>query len=362
MKKISLILFALATVCVVNAQKKNDPVLFTYGNASVTKGEFLRMYTKNLSNQKPDYSEKALKEYLTLYSRFKMKVAEANQLKMDTLQTVKNELGGYKNQLSKSYLTDKEVLKTLSKEAYARMQKDIRVAHILISTPRASDDTMAAYKKADSLYRAIMAGASFETLAAQYSEDKESALRNGDIGYITALQVVYPFETVAYETPVGKIAKPFKTLYGYHIVKKIAERPARGDIKVSQIMIAVRKSEGEQGLKNAKEKIDEVYKKLKKGEKFESLVATYSEDQFSKNTQGELASFGVGQMVPEFEDAAFALKKPGDYSEPILTSFGYHIIRLNEKRGVQPFDSISNELAKRIEKDGRMEMAKKNLL
>ncbi|MBK8684213.1 MAG: hypothetical protein IPN26_04090 [Bacteroidetes bacterium] len=80
------------------AQKKAaDPVLFTYGGKPVNKSEFLRMYTKNINNQKPDFSEKALKEYLTLYSRFKMKVSEAESLRMDTLPGIQAELGGYKN-------------------------------------------------------------------------------------------------------------------------------------------------------------------------------------------------------------------------------------------------------------------------
>ncbi|MBK8684214.1 MAG: peptidyl-prolyl cis-trans isomerase [Bacteroidetes bacterium] len=97
----------------------------------------------------------------------------------------------------------------------------------------------------------------------------------------------------------------------------------------------------------------------KKGEKFESLVEKYSEDKFSKNTQGTLASFGVGQMVPDFEDAAFGLKNPGDMTEPVRTEFGYHIIRLIKKTPVRPYDSIKTELTRKVEKDGRIEIARR---
>ncbi len=341
-----------------SSQKGGDPELFTYGGKSVSKSEFLRMYTKNINNQKPDFSEKALSDYLTLYARFKMKVAEAEKLRMDTLPNIKNELGGYKKQLAKTYLTDKEVTEKLVKEAYERKKKDVRVSHILISVPRGSDDTTATFKRVDSIYNSIVAGADFDKIAKVVSEDKQSGKNGGDVGFFTALQLLYPFESVAYNTPVGGIAKPFKTIYGYHIVKKTAERPSRGEIQVAQIMVAVQASKGAEGEIASKMRIDSVYNMLKKGGNFETLVEQYSEDKFSKNTKGTLATFGVGQMTTEFEEAAFALKNPGDISQPVKTKFGYHIIKLIKKTPLQPYDSVKTELTKRIEKDGRIDIAR----
>lgn len=363
MKRILLAL--LLIICtslnplLTTAQKsKGDAELFTYGGRPVSKSEFLRMYTKNINNQKPDYSEKALRDYLTLYARFKMKVAEAERLKMDTLPNIQNELGGYKKQLAKSYLTDKEVTDKLVKEAYERKKKDVRVSHILVSAPRGSEDTTAVYRKIDSIYKVLQSGADFEKIAKAVSEDKPSAKNGGDMGYFSALQFVYPFETVAYSTPVGSISKPFKTLYGYHIIKKTDERPSRGDLQVAQIMVAVQVSKGAEGEAAAKSRVDSLYKALKNGANFEKLVDEFSEDKFSKNTKGTLPTFGVGQMVPEFEDAAFALKNPGDISMPVKTKFGYHIIKLLKKTPLQPFDSVKNEITKRIEKDGRIDVAR----
>lgn len=341
-----------------SAQKKTDPTLFTYGGKAVSKSEFLRMYTKNINNQKPDFSEKALREYLTLYSRFKMKVAEAEALRMDTLPNIENELGGYKKQLAKTYLTDKDMTNNLVKEAYERMKKDVRVSHILINTPRASDDTMAAYKKADSIYNLLIKGADFVNLCQFLSDDRPSASNGGDIGFFTAMQVLYPFESAAYTTKVGEYSKPFRTMYGYHIIKKTDERPARGEIQVAQILVGVRKSEGDAGAKASKAKADSLYKLLKQGKNFETLVDQFSDDKFSKNTKGVLASFGVGAMATDFENAAFSLKNPGDISEPVKTDFGYHIIKLISKTPVKPFDSLKTELSKRIEKDGRIEVAR----
>jgi peptidyl-prolyl cis-trans isomerase SurA len=355
---LSVFLLHLFGTIALAQTKTSDPLLFTVGDIKVGKAEFLRMYTKNINNQKPDYSEKALREYLTLYSRFKMKVAEAEKMQLDTMPTIQGELGGYKKQLSKTYLTDKEVTDKLTKEAYDRMKKDVRVSHILVSIPRGSDDTLAALRKIDSIYQAVQSGTDFATIAKLASEDKQSASNGGDIGFITALQLIYPFENAAYETPVGAVSKPFRTLFGYHIVKRTDERAARGEIQVSQIMVGIQKSAGKEGEMAAKARIDSVSSLLKQGQSFESLVAKYSDDKFSKNSDGKLAIFGVGQMVPAFEDAAFALKNPGDISNPVRTEFGYHIIKLEKKIPVRPFDSVKTELTKRVEKDSRIETAR----
>jgi len=361
MKKIlfslSLVLAALQPAAAQS--KSTDATLFTYGGREVGKEEFLRMYTKNINNQKPDFSEKALREYLTLYSRFKMKVAEAEKMHMDTLPNISSELGTYKKQLAKTYLTDNEMTDRLVQEAYERMKKDVRVAHILVSVPRGTDDTAAAYRKVDSLYKAIQKGADFAAIAKVVSDDKPSGAKGGDVGYFTALQIpAYSFESKAYETPVGGVSAPFRTAFGYHLIKKLEERPARGEIQVAQILLSVKKSEGEAGAAAVKVRIDSILNALRKGADFDRMVDLYSEDKFSKNTKGLLATFGVGQMVPEFEDAAFALKKPGDLSEAVKTEFGYHIIRLVKKVPLRPFDSIQNELKKRVERDGRIDVAR----
>jgi peptidyl-prolyl cis-trans isomerase SurA len=246
--------------------------LFTYGSHPVSKEEFLRVYQKNNTQKKADFSKTALTEYIDLYSKFKMKVSEAEQMKLDTITTLKNELNGYKNQLARNYLTDKEVNKNLANEAYSRMKNDIKASHILIAV-RPNEDTAKAYQKIDSIYKAIISNkATFEGMARQFSEDKGSAVNGGNIGYFTALQMVYPFESAAYNTPVGQVSKPFKTQFGYHIVKVTDKRNNRGEVKVAQIMINTPKSKGQEGIDAGQKKIAEIQQKLKSGEKFETLV------------------------------------------------------------------------------------------
>nr|MBP6455213.1 hypothetical protein [Chitinophagaceae bacterium] len=133
MKKQLGILFLTFIGLSTFAQSQN---LFKINNNGVTKEEFLRMYTKNLSSQKLNFSSEAINEYIKLYARFKMKVAEANEKQIDTLHNISSDISSYRQQLAKTYLTDKEVTNKLVKEAYDRSKIDVRVAHILITLPR----------------------------------------------------------------------------------------------------------------------------------------------------------------------------------------------------------------------------------
>lgn len=335
--------------------------LFTYGKQSVGKDEFLKIYEKNSIGKSPDYSEKALREYLDLYALFKMKVNEADLQQVDTMMSIEYELNNFRKQIAKNFMTDEGVEAKLVKEAYERLQEEIYVSHILIlSSPMASvEDTAEAYRKVDSIYNAITKKkADFAKMAEKYSDDRQSKERGGDIGYITALQAVYPFENVAYSTPVGKVSKPFRTQFGYHILKVHDRRQSQGEVKVAQILIAAPKAKGEEGLKEAKEKLAKVQAELKKGVSFDELVEKYSDDKFSRDNNGVLEKFGVGAMVPVFEKAAFGLKKPGDISDPVQTDYGFHIIKLIEKYPLESFDQMEGKLRKMVQKDSRSEIAR----
>lgn len=357
MQKLVLSLIAAAFIF----KSTTAQTLFTYGKDPVSKQEFLKNYEKNTLNKQPDLSEKALREYLDLYALFKMKVKEAELQQLDTMPAIQTELQSYRKQLAKNYLTDKQVDEKLMKEAYERMKNDRHVMHILISIPpnMTPQDTFVRYKKADSIYTALTKGkADFATLAKLYSDDRGSKENGGDIGYITALQTLYPFENAVYNTPVGKISKPFRTPLGYHIVKVVDERPARGEVEVAQILFSTPESKGPDGVKDAQKNAEKVYKELKSGKNFDDMVKQYSDDRYTKNDNGKMQRFGVGRMVPAFEDAAFALKNPGDYSAPVQTQYGFHIIQLIKKYPLESFDSMRSTLKRKVENDSREQIAK----
>ncbi|NCX95750.1 MAG: hypothetical protein EBX41_04945 [Chitinophagia bacterium] len=345
--------------CVLFAVQATGQPLFTYGKMSVSKDDFLRVYKKNAgASNNSDMSDTALRSYLQLYSLFRMKVAEAEKQHLDTTQKIKTDMANYRRQLAKNYLSDEHITLKLIQEAYNRMKEEVRVAHIVISCPPTSD-TITPYKMTDSLYKAITAGKStFEDIARAFSDDRATKEAGGDIGYITAFQTVYPFESAAYNTPVGKISKVFRTQFGYHIVKVLDRRPTNGQVKVAQIMIGSPKSRGDDGIAAAKVKADNIVNEYRKGTPFHELVKKYSDDKYSVNDSGVLKPFGVGKYTPAYENAAFALKNIGDISEPIKTEYGYHIIKLLAKYPLASFDSLKKNIKHKVENDSRAQTAK----
>lgn len=340
-----------------------DPVLLTVASDNITRNEFDRVFRKN-NNKDSTYDEKAVREYLDLYINYKLKVKEAEAQKLDTSETFITELAGYRKQLAQPYLTDKEVSENLIKEAYDRLKKDVHASHILLKVaPDAlPKDTLAAWNRINKIRDMIAKGADFGKVARDSSEDPSAKENNGDLGYFTGMQMVYPFETAAFNTKPGQVSAPVRTRFGYHLIKVIDTRAAQGEMHVAHIMVKLPKEANDSVSSAAKARIDEAYSKLKSGGSWDSLVNQYSDDKSSAKKGGELAWFGTGRMVPEFEHAAFALPKDGDYSQPVKTNYGWHIIKRLEKREVPSFEEKKGELKQAIMRDSRNDMSKSSMV
>lgn len=339
-----------------------DPILMNIAGESVNRSEFDRVFRKN--NRDSVFTESSVREYLELYINYKLKVKEAEAMKMDTSETFLSELAGYKKQLAQPYLTDKEVSENLVREAYERLGKDVRASHILLKVAQDAlpKDTVLAYNRMLKIRDMVLKGADFAKVARDSSEDPSAKDNGGDLGYFTGMQMVYPFETVAFTNKPGSVSMPVRTRFGYHIIKTVDIRPAQGELRVAHIMIRTAKDANDSTLKAADARIKEVMKELKAGLPWDSAVVRYSEDKGSAKKAGELPWFGTGRMVPEFEKAAFALKNPGDMSETVKSSYGYHIIRLLERRGIPPFEEKKGELKQMIARDSRNEASKQSMI
>ena len=359
MRKIVLV-FVLSFSVSVFSQKR-DKTLITIDGEKITVSEFKRTYEKNLDVIESQDSKNLINN-LDLFINFKLKVKEAYALKLDTLSSYKKEIETYKSQLSAPYLQDTTFLGQLVKDAYFRTKNEVKAKHILIRMKKDAlpKDTLIAYTKIIKLRDRIIAGEDFEAIATQFSEDKSA--RNdsktgrkgngGNLGYFSAFRMVYPFEVAAYSTKVGQISMPFKTQYGYHIMKVDAVRESKGEIEAAHILIRDTSVKG-------KQKIDSIYDKLNRNEKFEDLAKQYSEDTGSKNNGGKLGKFGSGRMVKPFSDAAFGLENINDFSEPFKTDFGWHIVKLLKKHPVKSFEEMKMDLKKKVKNNSRMQLSKK---
>lgn len=355
------IIVLIASIFIYSNAIAQDDVIMEVNGRKVTKAEFLQIYLKN--NPSPKYDKATLDEYMDLFKKFKLKVAEAEVLGYDTIPRLKKELEGYRKSLSAPYLVDSQMNEAMVTQAYERLKKEIKASHILIKLPEnaSSADTLVAYNKLMALKKRIENGEDFATVAKGLggSEDPSVVQNGGDLGYFTAFQMVFPFEEAAYNTPVGKVSNPIRTKFGYHILKVFDQRPARGTMTAAHIMIATSKEDSQQDLENARKKSYEIYDKLVAGGNFEELVSKYSDDFNTNEKGGMLPPFGSGtttRMIPEFEDAAFALKKDGDFSAPIKTAYGYHIIKRVAWKDIASFESMKKELQNKVKRDDRSKM------
>jgi peptidyl-prolyl cis-trans isomerase SurA len=351
MKSSVIALLTFLAMSVGSFAQTSDPVLMTINGKPVLKSEFEYIYNKNNTNNSLD--KKTLDEYVDLFINFKLKVEEAKRQGIDTTASFINELSGYRSQLTKPYLTDSKVDEALLHEAYDRSKEDVDVSHILIRVPQNATpaDTLKAWNEINAIWKRLEKE-NFAKVAKEVSQDQSAEQNSGHIGWVSAFRTVYPFETTSYNTAVGTYSKPVRTAFGYHIVKVHARRSSLGDVLVSHIMLATSKGDEAQN-KKTKITIDSLYQRVLAGDDFGALAQKYSQDKGSAAKNGELPWFGSGRMVPEFEAAAFALKSVGEISKPIQSAYGWHIIKLIDKKRLAPFDEFKPDLERKVKRDER---------
>ncbi|MFN8303081.1 MAG: peptidylprolyl isomerase [Saprospiraceae bacterium] len=340
-----------------------NPVLFTVKGNPVRVDEFKYIYAKT-NQDKADFSEASLREYLDLYIKFKLKVQKARDMRLDTVSATKTELDGYRRQLANSYLVDKEVTDKLVREAYDRMQQDADISHIFIACDRnaSAKDTLAAYKRAQNILKLVRSGKDFEQMAIDSSMDKTVKENRGNLGYVNAMlpDGYYEMEKAVYAAKPGDIVGPVRSNGGYHVVRVNGFRPARGEMEVAQILI--RKGDTPEKQAQARMRADSVYAALQTGAKWDEVCARYSDDKNTAAKGGYIGFFGINRYQKNFEDAAFALAKDGDYTKPVETTIGFHIVKRVSHRGVGPYEQMKRGLTERVKRDSRSEIAKQSMI
>lgn len=347
-------LFMSVSMPLLRADNESE-ILMTVDGQPVSKSEFVYIYNKN--NTENAVEHKTFDEYLDLFVNFKLKVADAKNQGLDTLPSFRNELDGYRTQLAAPYLTDSQLQEQLYQEAYSHFETDCNVSHILISlkgnTPA---DTLEAYNKALMVVERLKTE-DFTAVAKEMSEDPSVSKNGGHLGYFTALQLVWPFEKAMYELPLNTVSAPVRTNYGYHVIVVHDRRPAWGQVKARHIMKMCSDEMSHEEQKTAYEQIKAIKLKLDHGEDFATLAIENSDDHGTSARGGELPWFGIGRMVPEFEKIAFSLK-PDEISMPIKTKFGWHIIKVEERRLVEPYEKKKPEIKRLMQYDNRSSMAR----
>ena len=375
MKKL-LVLLAFMTPALIFAQGWKNKTLMTIGDRNISAGEFMEVYEKNNLNSEV-LDKKDVDEYLDMYTKFKLKVIEAENLDMDTTPKFVKEYTNYRKQLAKPYFSNDEGIEALVEEAYDRMQWDVNASHILIKCDAHAvpADTLKAYNKALEARNRILKGEDFGDVAVDMSEDpsardmeaipgKRRAYKGnrGNLGYFSVFDMVYPFETAVYNSKEGEMSMPIRTDFGYHIIRLNSKTPACGQIKAAHLFLMVDDNDPMKCDSAMREKALNIYNEIDKdGKNWDAMVKKYSDDKGSAPQGGMLTPFRVSQIVPEFIAVVKQLNN-NEISEPVKTNYGYHIIKLVGKSGIKSFDEEKDNIKKRVEKDMRAKVSDEKVL
>ena len=338
------------------SQVSDSDVLFTISDEPVLATEFIRVYNKNLDLVQDD-SQKGVESYLNLFVNYKLKLAEAKSLGYDKYPAYLKELKTYQNQLTQNYLIDKDVTDELVLEAYERTINEVKAQHVLVRVENFETDTLQAFN-AVLAFKDRLKNENFDSLKKEIHNGKNIFVE--DLGFFTAFKMAYNFESKAFNTNVGDVSDPFRTKFGYHVVKILDKRKSKGEVCVAHIMIANTQKDN---TLVAKDRILELHRLLVQGEDFGNLAKQFSDDKSSSVRNGELKPFKSGQInSTKFENTAFSLKKIGDISDPIQTQFGWHILKLIKKTPVPDFNKIKQDLEDKVGKDSRSKLVRSKMI
>ena len=374
MKKVFLSIILLAGAMMGFAQE--DKVLMTINGEPIMASEFLYIYEKN--NQESSIEKKSMREYLDLFVNFKLKVTEAKAQGVDTTEAFKKELAGYRAQATPKYMQDHVAIDSLVTLSYNRMANIRRAAHIAIQCPAGSDSLVEAEAlakinlarervttgvekkvKKGRKWVSVREPEEFAAVAQEMTEDQHGKENGGELGWIQVFRFVYPFEEAVYNTPVGEVSEVFRSPFGFHIAL-VEEERAFEEVHAAHIMKMMPRG-GDMMATDIQKQVDSLYQLVLNGADFAEVAVAHSDDKGSAKKGGDLGWFGRGMMVQPFENITFDMQ-PGEMSKPFPTRFGWHFVKLYEKRGIQPLDSIRSQVLGQVRRDVRMQEAEKSFI
>jgi peptidyl-prolyl cis-trans isomerase SurA len=352
----------LAVVCGSFILTSYSQTLFTYGNHSVNADEFLTAFNKNKTASTD--SVQALRDYLDLYVKFKLKVQAAKDMHLDTLPSMKADLQNFRSQVQDNYLDDEKEVNRLVNEAFDRSQKDIHVVYYFVNNNQTSD-SINEFKAIANFAKELRSNENNEAaIFAKANANTAIKVQKSDVGYITVFSLPYVFENIVYSLKPGESSLPVATKRGWYVFKNAGERKAVGKITIAQILFAV--PEGfDQQRSTTKKLADSVYNALINGSDFATLAKEFSDDKNTYMNGGLLPEFGTAKYDSVFENHAFLLKKDGEISKPFETRFGYHIIKRISATPVpaaKTDEALMSHLKQEVMKDSRIQVAKDKFL
>jgi peptidyl-prolyl cis-trans isomerase SurA len=326
-----------------------EPIIYL-GEKQINEKELRESFTDFVFPDSADYQTA-----VTAYLNKKRLYLEAEARGYGRNDSHLEEIESYTRVLAKSFIVTPEMTDDLAKTTYERLKWELNTSHILLAVNLYADpaDTLKAFQSITSLRNEIMNGASFDSLAVKYSADINTRDSGGNMGWFSALQLIYPLEDASYALNIGEISHPVRTSAGYHLIRLNNKRSYSGQVRVKHILKGISKQDSPDIFRYQKNKIDSLYNLLSRGANFDELCLKNSDDLFSRENGGLLDPFSIGSRVEEnFEKTAFALQ-PGQISKPIRSDVGWHIIKLVERIPLQPYEELEDGIISKVTTDTR---------
>lgn len=352
-RRLLLLTITLTTVSYIFAQQQN-PIALTINNTPIYKSEIEEAYNKGGKE-----SKESIDTFIEGYINFKLNVLEAKAQHLDTTASYIRQYNTYRARLAAPYLQNTEYEDRYIKNIYNRILENVEINHVMFPFEREDivlpSDTLSAYKKAIEARAKILkkgfsnAGFDTERSGARFLPRTEK--KNGYIGWVSPFMLAADVEDAVYTLPKMAVSMPIRSARGYHIVQVLDKRQAMGSADIEQVVFNFTQ------IPPSLQQIDSVgkvawreYNSIKSGnESFDDLCEAFIRVH---NTEAKSCHFGVvgldSNLPSDFTMAALGLKEPGEISKPVMSDYGFHIIRLIKRIPVPSFDQIREQLKEKI--------------
>ncbi len=339
-------LFVITIFLSACATQNSDIIVARFDNQTISAKELEDAYLKNNPSDSTITADSlnTLDNFLNLYLNYKMKLRDAFVRGYMQDPALQKEINDYKISVGKTLFLENKFYEPNLRKMYERRKWEFRVSHIFIRVDTARTDKQA-YQLAKSLIDSIRQGADFIELCKKYSDDNATKNNGGDVYYITSGMITIPaLENAIYNTPVGEVySEPIKSAYGYHIIKTTEKIKRIPSVRASHILISFKDSTGKMDTAAALKEAEAIRDSLLNGANFSEMAKKYSADKGSAAKGGDLGYFTRGRMVLPFDEEAFKLKV-GEISPVIETQFGFHIIKVVDRKPIPSFEEDRDEL------------------
>lgn len=313
------------------------------------KAQFYKSSVRPDDNITPQEKAQELAEFLPLYLDYRAKLASAREAGYFNDPEILEELSQYEKQTAFPYWLENKVRDQLLSELEERSKYQINGSHILITIPQnpSVSDTLRAYNRLIEARNKALAGEDFDSLSVVYSSTQQGRSVGGNLGFFSAGWAVKEFEDVAYNMVPGEISKPFRTQFGYHILKVNEIKESQPDRHVSHAFFRLMR---EEDMDEVIEMASQILQEMNEGAyDWTTMVATHSQDGQSAPMDGRIGWVNMGRYDARFTEPIMAMKNPGDIIGPFFSGYGVHIVRLDSIRTYTSDEQRREELLTQLQ-------------